>query len=140
MKANIRLGKIWGIPIGLHWSWFLVFVLMSGSLASTLFPAAFPEAPWLAHWVLGGVTTLLLFGSVLLHELGHAFAALRYNLPVRRITLFIFGGVAELTEDSRNPQEEFRIAIAGPIVSLALAVGFYILWLISPPSGWRGSI
>jgi Zn-dependent protease/predicted transcriptional regulator len=131
MKANIKLGRIWGIPIGLNWSWFLVFVLMSSSLAATLFPAMLPEAAVSIHWILGAVTTVLLFGSVLLHELGHAFEALRHKLPVRRITLFIFGGVAELSEDTRNPQEEFRIAIAGPIVSMALAVGFYVTWLLS---------
>jgi Zn-dependent protease/predicted transcriptional regulator len=131
MKTNIKLGTIWGIPIGLHWSWFLVFVLMSSSLASSLFPAMFPEASPLSYWIMGAATTVLLFGSVLLHELGHAFEALRHKLPVRRITLFIFGGVAELSEDTRNPQEEFRIAIAGPMVSMALAVGFYASWLLS---------
>ena len=130
MTSNLKLGKIWGIPIGLHWSWFLIFGLMTWSLATGFFPSEYPEVPALAHWVLGAVTAILLFASVLLHELGHAYEALRHKLPVRRINLFIFGGVAEMAEDTRSPREEFRVAIAGPLVSLALSGIFYVVWLL----------
>ena len=104
---------------------------MSASLASGLFPARLPEATALTYWVLGAVTTVLLFGSVLLHELGHAFEALRHRLPVRRITLFIFGGVAELYRGHAQPAGRVPHRHRRPDRQLALAAGFYATWLLS---------
>lgn len=124
MNADIKLGHIWGIPIGLNSSWFLIFALLTFSLAGGLFPAAFPGEPGILHWLLAAVTSVFFFGSVLLHELGHAYAAQRGGLRVRGITLFLFGGVAQLDQDSRTAGEELRIAIAGPLVSLGLAALF----------------
>jgi Zn-dependent protease/CBS domain-containing protein len=129
MEANLKLGRIWGIPIGLHVSWFLVFGLVTWSLASGYFPQEYPDLPTLSYWLLGAVTSFLFFGSVLVHELGHAFLALRNQIPVRGITLFIFGGVAQITQEPRSPGAEFRIAIAGPVASLGLAALFGALWL-----------
>lgn len=100
---------------------------MTWSLATGYFPGEYPQIGAISDWILGAIMSILLFCSVLLHELGHAFEALRCKLPVRRITLFIFGGVAEMADDTRTPQEEFRVAIAGPMVSLALAGIFYII-------------
>jgi len=128
MNANIKLGKIIGIPIGIHSSWFLIFGLMTLSLATAYFPAQNPDFPITSNLILGLLASLLLFGSVLAHELGHAFIAVRNKIPVRRITLFIFGGVAQIEKEPSSPGEEFRIAIAGPIVSLGLAG---IFWGIS---------
>ena len=129
ITASIRITKIWGIPIGLHWSWFIIFALVTFSLAAGMFPRDYPGLLPAAYWTLGVVTSLLFFASVVLHELGHTALALRYGVPVREINLFIFGGVAILTRESPSAKAEFWIAIAGPIVSLLLAAGFGLLWL-----------
>ena len=129
MTASLRIAKIWGIPIGLHWSWFIIFALVTFSLSAGMFPRDYPGLSPAAYWTLGVVTSLLFFASVLLHELGHAALALRYGVPMREITLFIFGGVAVMTKESPSAKAEFWIAIAGPVVSLLLAAGFGLLWL-----------
>ncbi len=147
MAATVKLGRIWGIPIGLHFSWFFIFGLVTWSLAAGFFPEEYPGLPTAAYWFLGAVTSLLFFGSVLVHELAHALVALRNKLPVRAINLFIFGGVAELTQEPRSAGAEFRIAIAGPLASLALAALFGGLWLLdhqipylAAPSIWLARI
>lgn len=130
MDANIKLGKIFDIPIGLHVSWFLIFFLLTWSLALGYFPDTYPEFSRLIHVLLAVVTSLLFFGSVVAHELGHSLVAIREKIPVKSITLFIFGGVAQIGQEPRSPGAEFRIAIAGPIVSLGLALMFGGLWLL----------
>ena len=131
MTRNLRIAKIWNIPIGLHWSWFIVFFLVTYSLAAGVFPENYAGLSEGAYWGLAAVTSVLFFTSVLLHELGHTFVALRYGVPVREINLFIFGGVAVLTKESPSAKAEFWIAIAGPLVSFALAFIFAGLWLAS---------
>jgi Zn-dependent protease len=116
-----------GIPIGLDYSWFLVFALLTWSLASSYYPAEFKNWSALLYWFIGAVTAIMLFVSVLLHELGHSVVALRYKIPVRSITLFIFGGVAHIGAEPPSAIAEFRIAIAGPLVSLVLAAFFYVV-------------
>ena len=147
MESNIKLGLVRGIPIGLHRSWFLIFILVTWSLASAYFPAEYPNLSTPVYWGLGLITSVLFFGSVLLHELGHAFIAQRNRVPVRRITLFIFGGVAQMGRDPATPGTEFRIAIAGPVVSLALAAVFAGFWYLdraipylAAPSLWLARI
>lgn len=130
MEASVKLGRIWGIPIGLHTSWFIIFALITWSLATGYFPTEYPQLSGLTHWMLGLLTSGLFFGSVLAHELGHAYLALRYGIPVKAITLFIFGGVAQIGAEPRSPRQEFWIAIAGPLVSLALALVFGGLFLL----------
>lgn len=130
MEAGFKLGKIWGIPIGLHTSWFLLFILLTWSLMTGYFPEEYPQLSGLTHFILGLITSILFFGSVLAHELGHSFVALRNKIPVRGITLFIFGGVAQIGQEPKSPGVEFRVAIAGPLVSLALAAGFGGLWFL----------
>lgn len=131
ITASIRIARIWGIPIGLHWSWFIIFALITFSLAAGMFPQDYPGLPPAAYWTLGVVTSLVFFASVVLHELGHTAIALRYGVPVREINLFIFGGVAMMSRESASAKAGFWIAIAGPIVSLLLAAGFGLLWLVS---------
>lgn len=126
-RQNIPLGRIMGIPLGLDYSWFLVFALLTWSLAGSYYPAEFKNWSPLLYWFMGAVTAIMLFVSVVLHELGHAAVALRYKIPVRSITLFIFGGVARIGAEPPSPTAEFRIAIAGPLVSLVLAVFFYLV-------------
>ena len=147
MDANIQLGKIWGIPLGLHLSWFVIFGLVTWSLAAGYLPGEYPSLPQVAYWLLGAVTSLLFFGSVLLHELGHSYIALRNDIPVRSISLFIFGGVAQIEREPRTPGADFRIAIAGPVTSLGLAGVFSAFWYfnqgnpyLAAPSLWLGRI
>ena len=124
-RSGIPLGKVFGIPIGVDYSWFLIFALLTWSLADDYFPHEFRGWPPMLYWVMGAVTAIMLFVSVLLHELGHSVVALRFKVPVRSITLFIFGGVAQIGTEPPSSVAEFLIAIAGPIVSLFLAAFFY---------------
>jgi Zn-dependent protease/CBS domain-containing protein len=128
MRSNIKIGKFWGIPIQLHISWFLAFAIFTFSLASGFFPTQGRDYSTVGIWVASALTTLLFFGSVLAHELGHVWVARRNHIPVRAVTLFIFGGVAEIRREPETPGAEFRMAIAGPLVSLAL---FGLFWGLS---------
>src|SRR5258708_28535447 len=124
-RQNISLGRILGIRIGLDYSWFLVFALLTWLLAQGYYPVEFKNWPSLLYWFMGVVTAIMLFVSVLLHELGHSLVALRYKMPVRSITLFIFGGVAQIGAEPPSAIAEVLIAIAGPVVSLTLAAFFF---------------
>ncbi len=126
-RSAISLGRILGIPIGVDYSWFLIFALLTWSLATSYFPVEFANWPVAQYWIVGAVTVIFMFGSVLLHELGHSVVALRYKIPVRSITLFIFGGVAQIAAEPPSAMSEFWIAIAGPIVSFGLALIFGVL-------------
>jgi Zn-dependent protease/CBS domain-containing protein len=126
----IPLGRILGIPLGLDPSWFLVFVLVTWTLAVSYYPTGYQNWPAVQYWVVAVVTALLFFASVVLHELGHAVVARHYQIPVRRITLFIFGGVSEIGAEPNNARTEFWIAIVGPAVSLGLAAVFGILEIL----------
>jgi len=138
-RNNIPLGKILGIPIGLDYSWFVIFALLTWTLAGSYYPAEFKGWPPVLYWFMGAVTAIMLFVSVLLHELGHSAVALRYKIPVRSITLFLFGGVAQIGAEPPSAIAEFFIAIAGPLVSLALGILFYavqpLVASIEPISG-----
>lgn len=119
-----QIGRVFGIPLKVHISWFLVFLLVSWSLAQYYFPAVLTGSSW-QYWGLGIVAALLLFGSVLVHELGHCAVASAYRVPIAQITLFIFGGMAQIRREAPSPKAEFLIAIAGPIVSVLIALGFW---------------
>jgi Zn-dependent protease len=124
-RHNIPVGRVLGIPIGLDYSWFVIFGLLTWMLAGSYYPAEFKDWPPLLYWIVGAVTAIMLFVSVLLHELGHSVVALRYKIPLRSITLFLFGGVAQIGAEPPSAFAEFLIAIVGPLVSLVLAVLFY---------------
>jgi Zn-dependent protease len=119
MNGNIRLGTLFGIPFYVNPSWFLVLGLVTltyGDGLAAAFPYLLPGVPL----VLGLVTGLLVFASVLAHELGHSFVAMRQGIEVRSISLFLFGGVASLEKESETPANAFGVAIAGPAVSFLL--------------------
>jgi len=126
-KQAIPLGRIFGIPIGLDYSWFLIFALITWMLATSYYPDEFANWSTPLYWIMGALTAILFFGSVVLHELGHSVVAMRYKIPVRSITLFIFGGIAQIGSEPPSALAEFWIAIAGPLVSFALAGLFGIL-------------
>ena len=122
---HLQIARVMGIPIYLHFSWLIIFGLIVWTLSTGYFPAQYPDLPASSNWAKGLVASLLFFVSILLHELGHAVVALRHGLRTRSITLFIFGGVAQLEKDPRDGRAEFWMAAAGPLVSLALAGLFY---------------
>ena len=126
-KRTISLGRIFGIPIGLDQSWFLAFVLITWTLAASYFPTEFKNWPVAEYWIVAAATTILFFASVVLHEVGHSLVAMYYKIPVRRITLFIFGGIAEIGAEPPSAKAEFWIAIAGPLVSFGLAILFGLM-------------
>jgi Zn-dependent protease/CBS domain-containing protein len=126
-KRTIPLGRILGIPLGLDPSWFLIFALITWSLAASYYPAEFKNWPSTEYWLVGAITAVIFFASVVLHELSHSVVALRYKIPVRSITLFIFGGVSQITGEPPSAAAEFWMAIAGPFMSFALALVFTVL-------------
>jgi Zn-dependent protease/CBS domain-containing protein len=126
-KQHLSIGKIFNIPIGVDLSWFLILALITWSLAVSYYPQEYANWPVLEYWIVGAVTAVIFFICVLLHELGHSVVAIRNKLPVRSITLFIFGGISEITSEPPSAAAEFWIAIAGPLTSFALAAFFAIL-------------
>lgn len=130
LGASARLATIGGIEINVHASWLLIFGLVGFSLATAYFPAAVPGLDPATAWLLGGLAALLLFACVVAHELAHSVVARSLGLEVRSITLFLFGGVSNLAGEAKRPSIEFRVAIAGPLTSFALAAaafGFAVL-------------
>jgi Zn-dependent protease/predicted transcriptional regulator len=119
-----KIGRVMGIPIYVSWTWFFIFVLITVTLA-TQFASDHPGWTPTEHWAIGLIASLLFFGSVLFHELGHSAVALRYKIKVVSITLFIFGGMARIASETQRPIEEFNIAIAGPLASFLLAAIFF---------------
>lgn len=124
MNNNIRVGNLFGIPFYVNPSWFLVLGLVTFSYGGQL--AYFQELNGIVPWFLGFVAALLLFASVLAHELGHSFVAISQGIDVKSITLFLFGGLASLEKESDTPLEAFLVAIAGPAVSLLLAAILFV--------------
>jgi Zn-dependent protease/CBS domain-containing protein len=122
---HTQIARVIGIPIYLHFSWLIIFGLIVWTLSTGYFPAQYPDLPASSYWAKGLVASLLFFVSIVLHELGHAVVARRHGLRTRSITLFIFGGVAQLEKDPRDGRAEFWMAAAGPAVSLILAGLFY---------------
>lgn len=119
------LFTIFGFKIRLDLSWFVVAVLITWSLASGVFPQLSPGLANTVYWTMGVAGALLLFGSVVAHELSHALIARRFGVEMKGITLFIFGGVAEMTDEPPSPKAEFWVAVAGPIASLVVAAVFF---------------
>ena len=128
-KNQLRLGKVLGFPVHIDVSWLLIFLLVTSSLAFSYFPQRYPSWSTALNLVMGVLTSLLFFVSVLLHELGHSLVARTHGTPVSKITLFIFGGVSEITEEPKTAKEEFTMALAGPLVSLALSAAFAVVHL-----------
>src|SRR5262245_643146 len=138
-RSGLLIGKIFGIPIYLHASWVIIFVLITMTLQGQ-FAQEHPQWTAAQHWTVGIATSLLFFASVLFHELSHSVVARAYKIPVISITLFVFGGVARIGREPSKAIQEFNIAIAGPIASLFLAGAFFGLTLIFPYSAMAGAL
>lgn len=130
MRAAFRIGTIFGIAILVHFSWLLIFALVTFSLVAR-FAEQFPALDQAIQISIGVTTSLLFFSSVLFHELAHSWLALRYGCSVRSITLFVFGGVAEIEEEAKKPVAEIWIALIGPLSSYLLALCFGLIWYVS---------
>jgi Zn-dependent protease len=132
LEGSWQIGKVSGIPVRIHFSWFIVFGLITWALATQYFPHVAPELPKATNWLRGAIAALLLFLSVTIHELSHSFVARRYKIPITSITLFIFGGVAQMKKEPSLPKHELNMALAGPFSSYVLGLIFFILYRLTP--------
>ncbi len=135
MNSSLRLIQIKGIPVEINASWFLVFFLFSLTLGQSYFPSVAAGLHPAFYWAAGILTTLLLFASVLVHEFGHSIVAIKEGIPIKRITLFIFGGVAQMEAEPANPSTEFKVTVAGPLTSFLLALIFGSIYYLIIPGG-----
>jgi Zn-dependent protease/CBS domain-containing protein len=138
LSGNISLGRIGGVEVRVNWSWLVVLALIVWTLADGVFPSQNPRLSRDTHLAMAVVAALLFFASILLHELGHAWAARREGLEVDGITLWLFGGVSQFKGGFPSAGAEFRIAIAGPLVSLVLGVVFVLIAIAGLPSAVDG--
>ncbi len=130
MPSSFKIGKIAGIEIGVHWSWIFILVLITWSFADGILHDAFPEWSQFQRWAVGVVVAGIFFASILLHELSHSLVAKSRGMPVKGITLFVFGGVSNLGREAESASEEFWIAIVGPLTSLGVGAFFAIIWAV----------
>jgi Zn-dependent protease/predicted transcriptional regulator len=134
LDPTVEVGRIAGVRIGLNWSWLAIFALIVWSLASSYFPSRYPFLTGAAHFWMAVAAAILFFGSLLLHELGHAMQARREGMQIDGITLWLFGGVARFKGMFPTAGAEFRIAIAGPLVTVGLTGAFTVLAALVPSS------
>ena len=125
--VSVKLGKLLGVPVSIDVSWFVIFALIVYTLAVGYFPQMNPGFSPAMNWLGGVLAGLMLFASVLLHELMHSYVAKRNGIGIGGITLFIFGGVSRLREEPRTPESELKMALAGPATSFALAAVFWVI-------------
>ena len=128
LRGSIKLFSVVGIPVDINVSWLIAVVIITWSLSTTAYPSFFSLWSEPQYWLAGIVTTLLLFASVLAHELGHSLVALSQGLRVRGITLLLFGGVSRIQGEASRPRNEFLIAFAGPVVSLGIGSALLGWW------------
>ncbi len=131
MRGGIPIGKLFGIDLRLNYSWFIVFAVVTYLLAHDYFPSLYPTWNPATRIVAGLVASLLLFVSLMAHELMHSVVAQKAGIPVKSITLFVFGGVSEITKEPEKPKDELFIALAGPLTSLVIGGIFWLIWLVA---------
>lgn len=128
---RIPLFSLFGFKVGIDASWFLLAIFITWSLADGLFPLYFKDLPTAAYWIMGAAGAIGLFISIVFHEFCHSIVARQYGLPMKGITLFVFGGVAEMEDEPASPKVEFLMAIAGPASSVLLGLIFFIIYIVS---------
>lgn len=131
MGNAFNLGKLFGIQFRLHYTWFIIFILITASLSWQVFPNSYPDWPLFLYWVMGIITSLLFFTSVVAHELAHSLVGRANGIPVKSITLFIFGGVSLMTKEATKAKDELLMAGAGPACSLAISGLFGLFWFLT---------
>jgi Zn-dependent protease/CBS domain-containing protein len=137
---QIKLFKLFGFQVGIDWSWIIIAVLIAWSLSADFFPSQLKDQPASTYWEMGIIGALGLFLSIIFHEMAHSLVARRYGLPMRGITLFIFGGVAQMDREPPSPKAEFMMAAAGPLSSILIALLFYGIYRSSSKSGWPAPV
>ncbi len=137
---RITLFKLLGFAVRIDISWVIIAILITWSLAIGLFPQHYKDLPKATYWWMGVAGALGLFVSIIFHELCHSLVARRYGIPMKGITLFIFGGVAEMDEEPPSAKTEFIMAIAGPISSILLGAVFYGILILGKESGWPNPV
>ncbi len=125
MKASFKLFRIAGITIGIHYTWIFAFIFFSWTLAEGYFPLTYAGWSTAVYWIMGIIAALLIFVSVLLHEIAHSLVANARGIPVHSITLFLLGGASNMEEEPQKPAAEFAVAIVGPVTSLIIAAIFW---------------
>jgi Zn-dependent protease/predicted transcriptional regulator len=128
---SVKLGKIMGIPVTIHYTLWFAFILIAWSLAVGYMPSQYPGLGVVTYWAIGIASAVILFVSVLIHELSHSYIAKKNGLPIARITLFFFGGVSEMTEEPKDPSLEVRMAAAGPLMSFLISGVLGALWYLT---------
>lgn len=142
------VGRILGIQIRIDTSWAIIFALVLATLSGSYFPEAYPGLSVPLYWLLGIVCTLLFFASVLAHELSHSVVAIRQGEQVPSITLFLFGGVAQISREPDEPKKEFLMALVGPLTSMVIGAVFLLIWWLTrrawlpaaAVAGWLGQM
>jgi Zn-dependent protease/CBS domain-containing protein len=130
MRGAMRVGSLFGIPFYVHYTWVFIFALITVNLTIIYGSRSYyPDWNGFERWAMAALTSLLFFVSVLIHELSHSLVAMSKGIPVRRITLFVFGGVSEISREAERPSVEAAIAIVGPLTSLVLGGFFFMLFL-----------
>lgn len=137
---RITLFKLFGFSVHVDLSWIIIALLVTWSLAVGLFPFEYRGLSPGTYWIMGIVGALGLFGSIVFHEMSHSLVARRFGIQMKGITLFIFGGVAEMDDEPSSPRAEFWMAIAGPLSSIVLAMAFYGLYIFGERSGWSAPV
>lgn len=137
---SYKLFKLLGFSVQVDASWLILALLVTWTLGAGYFPSQLHGLSTAAYWTMGFIGALGLFASIVLHELSHSLVARRRGLPMTGITLFIFGGVAQMEDEPANAGTEFMMAIAGPLASVALAVGFYLLYSTGRANAWPGAV
>ena len=138
MNPGLTIGRIAGVRVGVHWSWLIVFALITWTLAAAVFPERNPGLSDAAYLAMALVASASYFGGLLLHEVGHALQARRERMEIDGITLWLFGGVAAFRGDFPSALAELRIALAGPLVTAALTLGFALVAALSLPDAVDG--
>jgi Zn-dependent protease/CBS domain-containing protein len=133
---SIKIFGLLGFQVKIDLSWLILALLVTWSLARGYFPFRYENLPSSTYWIMGAFGTVGLFLSIVLHELGHSIISRKQGIPMKGITLFIFGGVAEMNEEPPTARSEFFMAIIGPIVSVVLGVGFYLIYNFGKQIGW----
>lgn len=137
---RVTLFKLFGFSVYLDASWVFIALLVTWSLAVGYFPMNYPDLAPSIYWLMGIVGAAGLFGSIIFHEFSHSLVARRYGLPMKGITLFLFGGISEMMEEPSNPKTEFLMAAAGPASSIVLGFCFYLLFDWGKDAGWPGAV
>jgi Zn-dependent protease/CBS domain-containing protein len=137
---RFKLFKLFGFEVGIDLSWIIIAILIAWSLSTGFFPFRYKDLSTQTYWVMGIVGAVGLFLSIIAHEFCHSLVARKSGMPMKGITLFIFGGVAEMSEEPPSAKAEFLIAVVGPLSSIAIAAIFYGIYQVGVVSGWTQAI